>query len=223
MAGEDGGPRRNRVLPTGEIVAEPMRGLLMGNRGGALHDREGRLGQRCWRGTAWICCRLQWRGQRRRLLAPERYTELFFLDEATALAAGHRPCATCRRPEFIAFAEAWRRAHGLAVRPRAAEIDHALHAERVDPATRGQRRHHLPENGLADGIMLREPAGRILLVLADRLLPWTSEGYLTARHGDPPAGSLMLTPPAVARALAAGYRPGLHPSALHAAGTCCPG
>ena len=124
-------PLQNRVTPTGEIVADLGRGLLMGNRG-CLHGPDRRLGVARWRSKLWICCVLDWKGVRRDPMPPGRWTALFFLDEATALAAGHRPCAYCRRADFVAFAEAWRGAHRLAQRPHAAEIDARLHAERVD-------------------------------------------------------------------------------------------
>src|SRR6266536_3458270 len=111
--------------------ADPGRGLLMGNRG-CLHDADRRLGVARWRSKLWICCVLAWRGVQRDPMPPGRWTALFFLDEATALAAGHRPCGSCRRPQFLAFAEAWRRARGLRQRPLAAQMDAWLHAERVD-------------------------------------------------------------------------------------------
>jgi hypothetical protein len=101
-------PLQNRVTPSGEIVSHPARGLLMGNRG-CLHGPDRRLGAARWRSKLWICCSLTWKGVRRDPMPPGRWTALFFLDEATALAAGHRPCAYCRRADFLAFAEAWRR------------------------------------------------------------------------------------------------------------------
>jgi hypothetical protein len=104
-------PLQNRVTPTGEIVADPGRGLLMGNRG-CLHGPDRLLRAARWRSKAWICCVLDWKGVRRDPMPPGRWTALFFLDEATALAAGHRPCAYCRRADFTAFAEAWRGAEG---------------------------------------------------------------------------------------------------------------
>jgi hypothetical protein len=106
-------PLQNRVTPTGEIVCDPGRGLLMGNRG-CLHGPDRRLGAARWRSKLWICCVLAWKAVRRDPMPPGRWTALFFLDEATALAAGHRPCAYCRRADFVAFAEGWRAAHGLA-------------------------------------------------------------------------------------------------------------
>ncbi len=111
-------PLQNRVMPTGEIVADPGRGLMMGNRG-CLHGRGRQLGVSRWRSPAWICCVLEWRGRQRDPMPPGRWTALFFLDEATALAAGHRPCAFCRHPDFLGFAGAWREAQRLDRRPAA--------------------------------------------------------------------------------------------------------
>ena len=115
-------PLQNRVLPTGDIVAEPTRGTLMGNRG-CLHDADRALGVARWRSKAWICCTLTWKDVRRDPMPPGRWTALFFLDEATALVAGHRPCAYCRRADFLAYAEAWRSAENLARRPWARDMD----------------------------------------------------------------------------------------------------
>ena len=129
---------QNRVAPTQEIVAVNARGTLMGNRG-CLHRPDRTLGVARWRSRMWIACRLEWKGVRRDPMPPGRWTALFFLDEAMALSAGHRPCAYCRRADFNAFAEAWRVAHGLADRPRAPEMDAVLHRQRVESRTRRQR------------------------------------------------------------------------------------
>ena len=125
-------PRQNRVTPFGEIVATPERGTFMGNRG-VLHDSEGRI-LRAWQLRRWIACVLEFRGRKRQVMTPGRYTELFFLDEATALAAGHRPCAECRHARFLAFCNAWgsaQPAEGTSPRPTATEIDDRLHSERL--------------------------------------------------------------------------------------------
>src|SRR5690349_24701454 len=132
---------QNRVTPAGVIVADAGRGLMMGNRG-CLHGPDRRLGTARWRSQAWICCVLEWRGVRRDPMPPGRWTALFFLDEATALAAGHRPCGFCRRSYFNDFAEAWRVAEGLADRPRAPEMDAVLHRQRVESRTRRQLTTH---------------------------------------------------------------------------------
>jgi hypothetical protein len=204
-------PLQNRVTPTGEVVADPARGLLMGNRG-CIHGRDRRLGAARWRSKAWICCVLEWKGVRRDPMPPGRWTALFFLDEATALAAGHRPCAYCRRADFDAFAEAWRAAHGMAERPRAPRIDARLHAERVDPRSRRQLTRLAPAGGLPDGVMVRHGGGPGLL-LGDRVLPWSFGGYGRSVPLSPTAEVELLTPPATAATIAAGYRPLLHPSA----------
>jgi hypothetical protein len=127
-------PKQNRVTPFGEIIATPERGTFMGNRG-ILHDAEGRL-RRKWVLKRWLVCVLEFRGRERTVMTPNRYTELFFLDEATALAAGHRPCAECRHARFIDFCMAWKAAHSggkKSRRPTADEMDDRLHAERVGP------------------------------------------------------------------------------------------
>jgi hypothetical protein len=120
-------PRENRVTPAGDLIAHPARGLVFGNRG-CLHDAQGRI-RRHHAGRAWIACRLRFKDRRRTLMQPGRYTELFFLDDATALAAGHRPCAECRREDFKAFAELW--PGPREARVRAPEIDAQLHAQRL--------------------------------------------------------------------------------------------
>jgi hypothetical protein len=204
-------PLQNRVAPTGEIVADPARGLLMGNRG-CLHGRDRRLGTARWRSKLWICCSLVWKDWRRDPMPPGRWTALFFLDEATALAAGHRPCAYCRRKDFLAYAEAWQRAAGLPDRPRAAEMDARLHAERVVSHTRKQVTRPASVRSLPDGVFIRyrETPG---LLIAGRLLPWSFAGYGPAMAVPPAARVELLTPPATVAALTAGYRPLLHPSA----------
>jgi hypothetical protein len=203
-------PLQNRVTPTGEIVADPGRGLLMGNRG-CLHGPDRRLGAARWRSKLWICCTLTWKGVRRDPMPPGRWTALFFLDEATALAAGHRPCAYCRRADFVAFAEAWRSAHRLPERPRAAQIDARLHGERVEARSRRQRTRPALFGELPDGAMVRH-RGAAGLVLGGRVLPWSFAGY-QAPLAIPPATSVeLLTPPATVATIAAGYRPLLHRS-----------
>ena len=159
-------PRQNRVTPFGEIVATTERGMFMGNRG-VLHDAEGRI-RRAWQLKRWIVCVLEFRGRKRTVMTPGRYTELFFLDEATALAAGHRPCAECRHARFVAFCNAWGQAHpdgGTSARPTAQEIDDRLHAERVAP-DRSRRSFVAALDGLPDGVFVAVPAwgGRAYLV-----------------------------------------------------------
>jgi hypothetical protein len=200
---------QNRVAPTGEIVADPARGLLMGNRG-CLHNPDRQLGTARWRSKLWICCTLDWKGHRRDVMPPGRWTALFFLDEATSLAAGHRPCAYCRYRDYVAYTEAWRKAEGLTARPKAGEMDARLHAERVESRTRRQRTRPARASDLPDGVMVRQD-GVVGLLAGGAFRPWSFAGY-----GAPakPARQLeLLTPPASVAVLAAGYEPLLHPSA----------
>jgi hypothetical protein len=209
-------PLQNRVTPTGEIVADPGRGLLMGNRG-CLHGPDRRLGAARWRSKAWICCVLDWKGVRRDPMPPGRWTALFFLDEATALAAGHRPCAYCRRADFTAFAAGWHDAHGYAEPARAPQIDARLHAERVDPGSRRQKTRPAVAGELPDGVMVRR-GGTLGLLAGGRLLPWSFAGYRDPVPLPPQARIELLTPPATVATIAAGYRPLVHPSAPAAPG-----
>jgi hypothetical protein len=204
-------PLQNRVRPDQEIVADPARGTLMGNRG-CLHDENRLLRTARWRSKLWICCVLEWQGVRRDVMPPGRWTALFFLDEATALAAGHRPCAYCRNTEFKDYASLWRRAFGLAQRPRAVEMDAVLHAERVDRATRRQRTTMARAADLPDGVMIRHD-GRLWLLAGGTLLEWSFNGY-ASRRPPPASGPVeVLTPPASIAVMKMGYRPLLHPSA----------
>jgi hypothetical protein len=201
-------PLRNRVTPLGELVADPARGLVYGNRG-CLHDEHGRIRRR-YNGKLWIACRLEFKGWLRRpLLQPGRFTELFFLDEATAFAAGHRPCALCRREDYNRFLP-------LVDATRAREIDERLHEERVDPATRGHRVHETRMDDLPDGAFVMD-GETPKLVLGDALLTWTPGGY-TAREARPAgARAALVTPPSLVAVLRGGWTGGavplLHPSA----------
>jgi hypothetical protein len=171
-------PRRNRVTPSGEIIADPARGMLFGNRG-CLHDGAGRI-VRTYQGRRWISCVLAFKGRRRVLLQPGRYTELFFLDEPTALAAGHRPCAECRRADYDRFRDAWARA--LGTRPGADAMDRVLHAARLDPAT-GRPRHHardMPARDLPDGAMALID-GTPHLAHSGAAYPWSPGSYAPPR------------------------------------------
>jgi hypothetical protein len=197
-------PLQNRVAPDGSLHAVPERGLMLGNRGGRLHRPDGTLGRVRWRSRAWICCRAAFRDRHREVMGAG-YTELFFLDEATALAAGHRPCFECRRAEARAFAAAWGRACGSAP-PTAGAMDRALHAERLAPP-QAVSFGDLPHGAVfaADGgFFLRTAAGA---------LTWSFAGYRPARAFAPAEGVAALTPRSARAALGAGYRPALHPSA----------
>jgi hypothetical protein len=204
-------PLQNRVLPTGEIVSHPARGLLMGNRG-CIHHPDRTLGVSRWRSKMWISCVLVWRDVRRDVMPPGRWTALFFLDEATALAAGHRPCGYCRRADYTSFAERFRTSQGLADRPRAFEMDAVMHAERVDRRTRTQVTRPARAGSLPDGAFVRHE-GDEALVTGGLLRPWSFEGYGAPLKIEPDTTVELLTPPAIVGVLAAGYRPMLHPTA----------
>jgi len=206
-----GVPLQNRVLPTGEIVAHSARGGLMGNRG-CLHGSGRTLGVTRWRSRLWICCTLTWRDWRRDVMPPGRWTALFFLDEATSLAAGHRPCAYCRRGDYLDYAHAWWRADGGQRRPWAAEMDERLHHERVR-RTREQITRPMRFGDVPAGAMIVRGGGSALVV-PGAVRAWSFGGY-----GEPEvlAADEMVdvrTPPATLGALAEGYRPWVHASAV---------
>jgi hypothetical protein len=201
-------PRQNRVMPDGMLIAVPDRGLFWGNRG-ALHDPEGRL-VRYSRGKAWAICVLSFKGRRRELWAPGRLTELFFLDEATGLAAGHRPCGECRYQDYQAFKRAWAVAFGGGV-PGVAEIDARMQADRlVRPGVR--RSYSARLSSLPDGVMV-SVGGTPFLVWGGGLLAWTPGGYRSSGQSPAEDTVTVITPRATVAVLAAGYRPVVHPSA----------
>jgi hypothetical protein len=205
--------RQNRVTPLGEIVAVPDRGLFMGNRG-CLHDAEGKI-RRPWQLERWIVCLLEFKDRKRTVMTPGHYTELFFLDEATALAAGHRPCAECRRGRFDAFRTALKAGVQDDAPPlTAVEIDRRLHAERVAP-DRSKRTHTANLDALPDGVFVLLPNEDRMpyLILGGSLLAWTAGGY--ADRVEPPRGGAVevLTPELTVQALRGGYTPELHPTA----------
>jgi hypothetical protein len=199
------------VLPTGDIVADPGRGLLMGNRG-SISRPDRTLGVTRWRTKMWISCVLDWRGRQRDVMPPGRWTALFFLDEATALAVGHRPCGFCRRADHRWLAASWQAARALAAPPKASEMDTMLHAERVESRTRRKRRYPATAGQLPDGAMVWH-AGAPALHHAGTLLPWSWSGYGPPEPVAPAANVELLTPPSIVAALAAGYRPLVHPTA----------
>jgi hypothetical protein len=205
-------PRQNRVTPFGDIVAVPERGTFMGNRG-ILHDVRGRV-RRAWQVKRWIVCLLEFRGRHRTVMAPHSYTELFFLDEATALAAGHRPCAECRHARFLAFCDAWKIAHGGQKRPRADAIDARLHSERIGP-DRGKRTFTAELADLPDGVFVTvEDRGEAAYLVRGRhLLEWSPAGY-RKRRPRPGGGRVrVLTPASTVETIRAGYVPEIHASA----------
>jgi hypothetical protein len=200
-------PLQNRVTPFGDIVAIDGRGLFTGNRGilvdGARHIvRYSQL-------RRWIVCRLEYRGIRRTIMRPNSWTELFFLDEATALSAGHRPCAECRNADYKLFRDLWARCHGT---PVSADImDRQLHGERIE-GRRGKRVYRADIGRLPDGAYVSID-GRAWLLLDTSLFAWSGDGY-TERRKRPRKGRVdVLTPRSMVAVLAAGYRPVIHPSA----------
>ena len=200
--------RQNRVTPESRIIADPARGDRMGNRG-VLHDEDGNIVAPV-RHRNWVCCVLRFKDRRRTIMRPGCYTELFFLDEATALSAGHRPCGECRRADYERFRAAWALATGTL--PSAKEMDAALHPARVVPRRRTQVTHEADMAALPDGAFIRWQ-DRPALVLGDTLRPWTPSGYDPA-VARPARGSVtVLTPAPTIAVLRAGYRPALHATA----------
>ncbi|MCC8938342.1 hypothetical protein H8A99_18135 [Bradyrhizobium sp. Arg68] len=201
-------PLQNRVTPTGEIVATEHRGTFTGNRG-IIHDPATRtLLSKRWSTPAWLTCVCEFRGRRREVMTRQSWTELFFLDEATAFAAGHRPCFYCRRDDAKRFRAAWETANGVSdLKVKA--MDAVLHAERLD--RRNKRLHPLPVplNELPGGTMVQAD-GQSYLVADGATLRWSFAGYSRAELTD---AAMLLTPPSTVRAFQAGYRPVLHPSA----------
>jgi hypothetical protein len=208
-------PRQNRVSPFGAVVAFPERGTLLGNRG-VLHDEGGRI-RRAWQVKRWILCLLAFRGRHRQVMAPGRYTELFFLDEATGLAAGHRPCFECQRARFYAFRDAWASGNPGSPgseRPNAGAIDDRLHAERVN-TDRSKQTFRAILDDLPDGVLVvRDARDRDAFLRWDgHLWLWSPGGY---REGLPlPKGEVVsvLTPRSTVEAIRAGLVPVVHPSA----------
>ncbi len=207
-------PLQNRVTPFSTIKAVACRGLVMGNRG-CLHDSNRALRSQGWRTKSWIICRLDWKGRRRTLMTPRTWTELFFLDEAVALAAGHRPCGYCRRDDYRKFLACWAAGTGWSPErpPRQPDVDARLHADRI--GRQGRQRHHDAKlNRLRDGcfvLLSDDPAP--WLVQGSQLYPWSHAGYgLPIQR---PAGITVsvITPASTVSALAAGYAPLVHPSA----------
>ena len=202
-------PLQNRVTPFGDLIATPSRGLFMGNRGGRFHTDARTLSIRRWAARQWICCVLDFK-ERHRDVWGRFYTELFFLDEPTAFAAGHRPCFECRRQDAMAFAEKWRDANGMRARPHAAQMDDVLHRERLQG--RAKRLHRRNVDDLPDGAFIALEEGPFA-VRGNELLRWTPTRY-QGRKRRPRGGAVdVLTPEAILGVLSAGYRPHWHPSA----------
>jgi hypothetical protein len=198
-------PLQNRVLPSGEIVAIPDRGMFVGNRGIIHNPATKTLLKKRWSTDAWLTCVLEFRGRRRKVMERRSWTELFFLDEATSLAAGHRPCFYCRREDANRFRAAWQKGNrtGEVLAP---DIDAVLHRERFASA---KKLHPLPSalEKLPDGTMVQAGEDSFLIAQGKPLL-WTPSGYRAVKGavGD----AKLLTPPSTVRAFAAGYKPVLH-------------
>ena len=200
---------RNRVTPLGDIVAVPLRGAWLGNRG-ILH--EGTDVVRFHRSALWIICTLTHKDWRLPQWQPHHFTVLFFHDEAVAMAAGHRPCALCRRADYNAYRAAWVEALGAPV-PKAWQMDRRLHGERIFRGTRRRRFHPVPWRFVPSGAFVRWD-GEPCLVLDDAVLHWSTQGY-GRRRSRPRSGDVeLITPPATVAALRAGYRPQIDPAAL---------
>jgi hypothetical protein len=203
-------PLQNRVTPTGDIVADVNRGIFTGNRG-IIHDPATKtLLKKRWSSPAWLTCVCEFRGWRRKVMGGRSWTELFFLDEATAFAAGHRPCFFCRRDDANRFRAAWQQGNGV-TDLRAKEMDAVLHRERLDGAKKRLHPLPVPVAELPDGAMVQQGADSFL-VLQGRALLWSMAGYRVADTAINDAK--LLTPPSTLRAISASYRPVLHPSAL---------
>jgi hypothetical protein len=200
VAKEDGVPAQNRVTPDGEVVAIALRGAWTGNRG-ILH--EGHRVVRSHASDLWITCALRFRGRWSQQWLPHHFTWLYFHDEAVSFAAGHRPCAECRRDAYLAYRDAW--ADALRVPPPSAkQINRELHSERIVRGTHTRRLHALPWRELPDGVFVRAARGPAVIV-DDHLTTWTRAGY-GARLRRPRRGEAeVITPPSSVAALRAGY------------------
>lgn len=205
-------PHQNRVDPFGNLQAMPERGALMGNRG-CLHDDVGQI-RKAFARKAWVTCRLEWKGIQRKVLTPGRYTELFFLDEATAFAAGHRPCNDCRSEAYSAFKGSWQATQAGGAFVKAEAMDMQIHAERIT-ASKGKRTFAAQLGNLPDGVMvtLSQSPEEPCLLWRGSLWKWSFEGYATPLEVDRHMVVDVLTPVSICAVLANGYPVVVHPSA----------
>jgi hypothetical protein len=204
-------PLQNRVTPFGDLIATPERGLMFGNRG-LLHNQHREI-VRHSQVRRWIVCVLEFRGRRREIMHPGYYTELFFLDEATALAAGHRPCAECRYQDYQRFRRSWSAAGNEPPEtlPSADEMDAQLQQDRLEGRS-GKRTYQADITALPDGVFIVRD-GEPWLLWQSALHHWTPGGY---DRRQPRLGAeivTVLTPAATVRTIAAGYAPTVHPTA----------
>ena len=199
-------PLQNRVSPLGELFAASARGTLMGNRGGRFHTDEKALTKRRWASRQWICCVLEFKNRQRDVWG-RYYTELFFLDEVTALAAGHRPCFECRRRDAEHFAQLFA---GKGPRAAADAMDDVLQRERLDG--RAKKTYRAAIDMLPDGAMV-VANGDAFALRGGKMLHWTPRGYDAARPRPRGGEADLLTPPSIVAVLKRGYAPQWHPSA----------
>ncbi|MGB9042384.1 MAG: hypothetical protein WCC81_07920 [Pseudolabrys sp.] len=199
-------PLQNRVDPFGALFASRARGMLMGNRGGRFHTDDQNLTSRRWASRQWICCLLEFKNRQRDVWG-RYYTELFFLDEVTAFAAGHRPCFECRRKDAERFATLF---SGKTTRASSSSMDKVLHAERL--SGKAKRIHRRKLDTLPDGAMVVLDGGS-LAIRGKRLLRWTPSGYAGSTPRPRGIEVDVLTPPSTLAVLARGYAPHWHPSA----------
>ena len=197
-------PRRNRVTPFGQIEASTYRGTLMGNRGD-LHLPDGTIGNKSWREKRWISCTLEPRGGGVKFDTPGHYTPLFFLDEAVALAAGHRPCAHCRRSDFFRFMELWEMVHELPIgTARASEVDNALQMARWSDNQQFTFESHV--YNLPNDVFICLPTFETpFRLIGGRAFAWSHAGYGEGLHLDEKVTVKVLTPLPMVQILKAGY------------------
>lgn len=210
-------PRQNRVNPFGELIVTPARGTRMGNRG-CLHDANGQIKKVSAR-KAWVTCLLDFKGYRRQVMAPGRYTELFFLDEATALAAGHRPCGTCQKSRYAIFKQLWIRANASLLEGKGAsiqDIDTHLHTERYassgDAAFQVKLVGDLPEGTF---VLRESDPSQPYLLWESQLHPWSPDGYAAGFGVRPDELLRVITPRSIVNTLAGGYYPQVYSTIRH--------
>jgi hypothetical protein len=208
-------PLQNRVAPDGALVAAPERGTMFGNRGGRIHGPDRNLLARRWHSKQWICCVLSFKGRRRPVMAPNRYTEMFFLDEATALSAGHRPCFECRRDAAMQFATLWNAVRQLPGRAMVAAMDDQLHRERLTP-NGAKPVWQATVTDLPDATFVRwnrNNSAVVGMLMSRQFRPWSLRGYGPAMPVKRDTSLDVLTPKSIVTVLGAGYTPVLHCSA----------
>lgn len=203
-------PLQNREQPDGEIVATSALGMMFGNRGGKFHDPQTKTlhPKTRWASKHWICCALKFKDYSHPVMG-KRYTGLFFLDEVTALAAGHRPCFECRRADAVNFAEHWQKAQGLAERPKVGVMDTVLHAQRLDG--RAKKKYYGLWVDLPDGAVVKIK-NELIAKRNGNAFAWSFNGYTPATYPTRFPLATVLTPPAILDVLEAGYTPQWHPS-----------